>query len=121
MASQLRKLRRATRTPAQQTHAADSITFAGPSDLIVYGVGCAWWDSIDKAGSRPGSVPLPCCPHCGSMLLQTSESDWWRGATKQDAEQPGYLETLRWSQGRCFKTWADAKAAHAADLGGANG
>ncbi len=117
MASQLRKLRRARTAPAALLeHGSGSIMF-NDRDLIVYGAGCAWWDSIDKAGRRSGGgMPLPCCPHCGSVLMQTSESDWWSGAAKQDAEQPGYLDTLRWSRGRCFKTWAEAKAAHAAEL-----
>lgn len=89
-----------------------SAPVASPGSTIVYGVGCVWWDSIDKAGRRDGSG-LPCCPHCASVLLQVTEREWWTGAMKQESTQPGYSATLRWSRGRCFKTWTEATEAHA--------
>ncbi len=74
----------------------------------VYGAACTWHDREENAGkTKPRiiagqSISLPCCPHCGSALLEMSADEWWALARKNDRSQPGYEDMLRWSQGKCF-------------------
>jgi hypothetical protein len=68
---------------------------------IVYGVGCTWWDTIDNASSKRSG--LPCCPHCGSVLMQTDDKSWWKGVLAFDDENPGYVKIVQWTQGKCFR------------------
>jgi hypothetical protein len=94
-----------------------------------YGATCTWWDSMDKVGSlttppmkltrgngttadiEPSS--LPCCPHCKGVLMQVpSEDVWWENVRShaektQDADYPNFI---RWLRGRCFASFAAAKA-----------
>lgn len=91
-------------------------------NLHVYSAGCSWHGPINKVGKTkdlpesfalvggtkikiggPGSG-LPCCPHCGSMLFQTPENDWWKGAKSHDTTHPNYVRFLKWSaaQNRCW-------------------
>ncbi|MEN8151399.1 MAG: hypothetical protein ABFS86_16400 [Planctomycetota bacterium] len=79
--------------------------------LIVYGVHCVWWDSIENASAYPNG--LPCCPHCGSMLRQVEESKWWEGADRYEADgSPGYCARLKWARGKCFKSMDEQKRAY---------
>lgn len=81
--------------------------------LVVYGANCCWWDYIENAGSieTPGGHNLPCCPHCGSVLLQINEKEWWEAAQRyeKDKPEPGYVEFIRWLRGKCFKRIGLAK------------
>lgn len=61
----------------------------GGGKWAIYSVGCCWWTSFpdtDLGTTRPFSIKiksaggvvknvdafgLPCCPHCGAMLMQT--------------------------------------------------
>lgn len=82
--------------------------------LIVYGANCTWWDTIDKAGKFQGAHSLPCCPHCRSVLFQTTETKWIDGAHKyEEGGHPNYVAKLNWSRGKCFKSWADAEKSYA--------
>jgi hypothetical protein len=84
---------------------------------IVYGANCVWWDSIDKVavkqvpgGRGPG---LPCCPHCGSVLFETDEPDWFKGMDKYEADgHPGYRAMMEWSRGKCFRTMTALKTTY---------
>jgi hypothetical protein len=69
---------------------------------VVYGARCMWWDTIDKASSKPSG--LPCCPHCGGVLMEMPDIEGWYIQAKkyEDDGHPGYVERLRWSQGKCF-------------------
>lgn len=75
----------------------------------VYGF-CTWHDNITNIGStKPelvngrGPYSLPCCPHCGSMLLEVpTEAIWWDGVKAYDKTNPGYEALLRWGKGKCF-------------------
>lgn len=87
--------------------------------LIVYGATCVWWDSIDKAATKPGSG-LPCCPHCGSVLLQVEEGSWWQGVDTHAEKESGYREFIEWSRGRCFPTLAVARKAYERSKKGIN-
>lgn len=79
---------------------------------IVYGARCAWWDSIGQAASTPAGIP--CCPHCGGVLLELgNEEEWWAAARRFEANQvPGYVDFLEWSRGRCFATYDEALDAY---------
>lgn len=78
---------------------------------IVYGFGCSWWDSIDKAGVKEPEG-LPCCPHCGSVLLQVDEETWNRGVDKETTQNdPRYREFIKWSRGKCFPSIRHARQA----------
>jgi hypothetical protein len=81
------------------------------ANLIVYGARCAWWDSIDKVATIPGSG-LPCCPHCGSVLYQTSPRAWWAGVELHDGTHPGYRAMIEWARGRCFPDYAAMEVAY---------
>jgi len=89
-----------------------------PDERIVYGAGCTWWDSIDKAGkaapSRSGHR-LPGCPHCGGLLYELdNERLWWAGVDGFAARtgNAGYRNMIEWSRGKCFKNVSDMKAAY---------
>lgn len=79
-------------------------------NLIVYGVRCVWWDSIDKVGKKWGD--LPCCPHCGSILYQMDEAEWNSRVKKYEAEgHPGYEGFTTWRRGKCFPSIEAAEEA----------
>lgn len=82
--------------------------------LHVYAAGCSWHGSIDEVGKTKGELSLPCCPFCGSVLFQTDENQWWRGALKHEQDNHiNYEKFLRWTmtQKRCWPTLADAAQA----------
>jgi hypothetical protein len=116
MGSKLRRLRRATSVtptsipvPPLRGHGPSTVD----SDLMVYGVGCCWFDNISKVSKHPSG--LPCCPFCGSLLMQAPTASYWRDAQKyEDDGHPGYVALLKWQQGKCFKTMVEARAAYAA-------
>lgn len=99
----------------------------------VYGF-CTWHDSVQNAGRTNPSrvtrsdgsvsdpISLPCCPHCGSMLMETpSEEEWWEGVALYDRTHPGYEAKTRWSRGKCFRNMVELDAAYAEHLEGSNG
>jgi len=89
--------------------------------LIVYGVYCQWWDSIDKTARTPvhNGVQIPCCPFCGSVLYQMEESDWWRAVDTYEAKSlAGYRKYIEWRRGKCLPSVAAADAAYAKQVPG---
>ena len=46
-------------------------------DRFVYGVGCTFMGPIGTVGHTPSG--LPCCPHCGSVLFETTTQQWNEG------------------------------------------
>jgi hypothetical protein len=84
-------------------------------NLHVYSAGCSWHGPISAVGKSadlpkstayvggkeitiggPGSG-IPCCPHCGSMLYQTEEANWWKTAKEHEAAgHPNYVRFLNW-------------------------
>ncbi len=83
-------------------------------NIVVYGVRCVWWDFINNAGVLKDSG-LPCCPHCGSVLFQMDESEWWQGVDNyESAGRPGYRKFVEWLHGKCFPTLFAAKQAYKA-------
>jgi hypothetical protein len=103
---------------------------AKPEQLIVYGVNCVWWDSIEKTGrlevprrydtpARMGRPGLPCCPHCGSVLMQIEESKWFANMDDYEAGRqpdgvahPGYRKMMEWGRGKCFRTMSELKRSY---------
>lgn len=86
---------------------------------IPYSFNCTWWDSIDKVGLTKDTGDghrLPCCPHCGSMLMEMdSEATWFAGVDRYEAAgHPGYRALVEWARGKCFPNYVAAKAAFAA-------
>ncbi len=58
---------------------------------------------------------LPCCPHCGSMLMQIDNNEWWAGAVKTEKSgRHNYVAFLRWTekQPRCWPDNAQAALAY---------
>jgi len=66
--------------------------------LIVYGCDCTWWGSIDKAARTeplsPTDYQLPCCPHCGCLLFQIEEDDWWNLVAEHAKEDEDYIQFI---------------------------
>lgn len=91
--------------------------------LHVYGVGCTWHGKISEVGKTPeeNGISLPCCPRCGSMLFQTNEQDFWRGAEKFAIEQnvPNYVHFLHWLNQveKCWPKMKDAVAEYSQSTG----
>jgi len=76
---------------------------------FVYGF-CSFVGSIHQVGNSDG---LPCCPHCGSMLLELpTKEDYLTGVPEYDKKHPGYAEFVNWnieaSKTRCFPSLAKA-------------
>lgn len=88
----------------------------GGGKWAVYSVGCCWWTTRpadlghrDVKGVGQG---LPCCPHCGSMLLQAPLADFLKAARAEPGHYgPGGLWTLAraWAgyAETCHRGWAE--------------
>lgn len=91
---------------------------------IVYGARCAWWDDISKADHTPKSrngISIPCCPHCGSVLFEMNESEWWRSVDRFEANRhPGYRKMIEWRRGKHFTTCDEAESEYAKATGAAS-
>lgn len=74
---------------------------------VVYGAQCSWWNSIDKVGALTtnNGVVLPCCPHCGGVLLEMQTPEiWWESVDKYESNgHPGYHDFIAWLHDKCFK------------------
>ncbi len=90
---------------------------------IVYGFRCVWWDGIEQVGKMKGGDgplgSLPCCPHCGSPLMQMdSPAQWWDGVAKHEVNgHPGYRAFIEWLKGKCYPTIQAAAEAYNAKPG----
>jgi hypothetical protein len=59
--------------------AAPNVRGYGGGKWAMYSVGCCWWTTDPKAmGEREHN--LPCCPHCGSVLMQAPLPKFLRSA-----------------------------------------
>lgn len=70
------------------------IPIFGGGQWAFYAVSCCWWTSFpEDMGANPGG--LPCCPHCGSVLLQGPLDRFVAAAQEQpDHYGPGGIETF---------------------------
>lgn len=62
---------------------------------------------------------FPCCPHCGSLLMQVdSEKKWFEGVDEFEKNgHPNYRAMLIWSRGKCFKNLEEMTQAYKAEAG----
>ena len=96
-----------------------------------YSIGCCWWTSFPKDLGKlapvkynhetkmiepnPGGPGLPCCPHCGSLLMQAPLDDFIKSAKETPFHYgEGGLDVFVQSHERnshcCFTKWAMYKA-----------
>lgn len=87
--------------------------------MIAYGAHCQWWDDKRKAATKDGTRDgLPCCPHCGGVLFEIDDVDWYKSVRLYDERgHPGYVAFVDWMRGRCFPTQFQATAAYTASTG----
>ena len=100
----------------------------GGGKWAFYSVHCCWWTSFpedlgslppmrfdSKTGhvvDDPGGNGLPCCPHCGSVLMQAPLEKFIESAQQNPAHYgPGGLETFVKTHSRnskyCAQRWDD--------------
>ena len=94
----------------------------GGGTWAVYSVGCCWWTTRPADLGHVDAAPLPtktgagrglpCCPHCGSMLLQAPLADFLKAARAEPGHYgPGGLLTLAraWAGNAttCHRGWAE--------------
>lgn len=86
---------------------------------VVYGINCVWWDTIGKVAIKEGTG-LPCCPHCGSVLMEIDSLEtWWANVAEyENSGHSGYQGMMEWSRGKCFPDMKSAKAAFEAHRNG---
>lgn len=70
------------------------------------GRNCFWWDSWTKALVTPEGRLL--CPHCGGPAFLYQAPKWWNLVGKHEAKHPGYVTTMVFTRGKCFKTYEEA-------------
>lgn len=88
----------------------------GGGKWAVYSVGCCWWTTrpadLGHRDVKEVGQGLPCCPHCGSMLLQAPLADFLKAARAEPGHYgPGGLGTLAraWAGNveTCHRGWAE--------------
>lgn len=89
---------------------------------FVYGATCSWFGPIQAIGNTathpkhqelmkrvnaPGrlmTAELPCCPHCGGMLLELrNRAEFMAGVPMFDKDHPGYAKFIEWAEEK-YKT-----------------
>lgn len=90
-----------------------------PTNLVVYGALCTWWDTIDKIGRRfmVDDHALPCCPHCAGVLFQMEEKAWNNRVKEYDKKHRGYESFTIWRRGMCHPTLKAAAEAYTKETG----
>lgn len=97
-----------------------------PIQMAFYSINCCWWTSFpedlgllppvaydpnkNRIVKNPGGPRLPCCPHCGSVLMQAPLIDFIESAKTTPTHYGKYeLETFIASHERncksCFRNW----------------
>jgi hypothetical protein len=110
----------------------------GGGKWAIYSISCCWWTSFPedlgesapmkwdpetgRISHNPGGHGLPCCPHCGSLLMQAPLEKF----VAEAREHPDYygklgLEVFVRSHSRnskrCFRDWDRYEAAQSPDDG----
>lgn len=71
------------------------LAFGSMEQTAAYSVACCWWTTFPRDCGRRGSFGLPCCPHCGSMLMQAPLADFVAAAREHPAHYgAGGLDTF---------------------------
>lgn len=88
---------------------------------IAYGARCSWWGPIGDVSTKPSG--LPCCPHCGGVLLEVESLAVWNlqvdSYTAQGApafaalggNPDDYRRFIDFARGPCFPSSAEAATA----------
>lgn len=83
----------------------------GGGKWAMYSVFCTWWTSFpEDLGKNP--LGVPCCPHCGSVLMQAPLNDFIEAA-KNDPQNYGqygittFIKAHSRFAKRCFGNWND--------------
>ena len=89
---------------------APNIRGYGGGKWAMYSMGCCWWTTIPKSVGLRGEHELPCCPHCGCVLMQAPLKDFLRAARSSPEHYgPGGLMTLAAAHAAnattCHKGW----------------
>lgn len=100
----------------------------GGGKWAMYSAHCCWWTSFPEdlgqlppvrynSSTRqieadPGGHRLPCCPHCGSVLMQAPLKDFIDHARQHPEHyRPGGLEVFAAAHSRnasfCARSWAE--------------
>lgn len=82
---------------------------------VVYSISCSWWDDIYKVG-HTRNHDLPCCPYCGSMLMEMhNEEEWWSNVKHYENmnNEPDYGNFVEWVRGKCFPDLTIAREEYA--------
>lgn len=83
----------------------------GGGQWAFYAVGCCWWTSVPGDLGR-NYADLPCCPHCGSVLLQAPLLPFLQAAESRPQHYgPGGLDTFLAAYSRncdtCHQLWIE--------------
>lgn len=66
----------------------------GGGQWAMYAIGCCWWTSFPE-DLGVNTADLPCCPYCGSLLLQAPLEKFVATAREQpDHYGPGGLDNF---------------------------
>lgn len=111
--SGVRSIRRAMARHADATRSdrLDRIESAAPDHgegkTSIYSVRCCWWSSDWSAGRTESG--LPCCPHCGSVLMQAPLAAFVANARKNaDHYGPRGLAAFAAAHNApCHRTWEE--------------
>lgn len=83
----------------------------GGGKWAMYSVHCCWWTSFPEDLGVRTDNHLPCCPHCGSVLLQAPLDKFTESARSNPAHYgPGGLDTFTAAHSRnaraCHRSWS---------------
>lgn len=84
----------------------------GGGKWAMYSVHCCWWTSFPKDLGTIGEHRLPCCPHCGSVLMQAPLDGFVEAARQNPSHYgDGGLETFVKAHSRnsqtCHRKWSE--------------
>lgn len=85
--------------------------------MIAFGLECLWWDdAVNARVERVSTVDTLWCPHCGGRCeLHVSRASFLQMALRFELTGfVGHRDLMTWSQGKCFKTRAEAWQAYRA-------
>lgn len=84
--------------------------FGEGEQMAAFSVSCCWWTTFPGEAGRRGEYALPCCPHCGSMLMQAPLRDFV-AAAKRNREHYGvgglaaFVAAHSKNSETCHDTW----------------
>lgn len=88
------------------------IPLYGGGKWAMYSFKCCWWTSFPEDLGTLAISQLPCCPHCGSVLLQ-APLEKFVGVAQGNPDYYGKygIETFILAHSRnydhCYQSWSD--------------